>query len=86
MSRIKGNKVRLQDMKWDEVEEEKELCMVSAGEKGEEGELIKMSFQVAQVKKPLVAVKRIVEKGNYVCFGPEEGDNYIKNKNPVHSP
>jgi hypothetical protein len=21
-----------------------------------------------------------VEKGNYVCFGPGEGDNYIKNK------
>jgi hypothetical protein len=28
----------------------------------------------------LIAVKRIVEKGNYVAFGPGEGDNYILNK------
>ena len=31
---------------------------------------IKMSlcFQVADVKKPFISVKRIVEKGNKVCF------------------
>ena len=46
------------------------------GEKGRLG----FKFQVADVKKPLVSVRRIVEKGNYVQFGPGEGDNYILNK------
>ena len=38
-----------------------------------------LTFQVAEVKKPLISVKRITEKGNKVCFGPEEGDNFIEN-------
>ena len=29
-------------------------------------------FQVTKVKKPLAAVSRITEKGNWVCFGPDE--------------
>ena len=37
-------------------------------------------FQVPDVKKPLMSVRRIVEKGNIVHFGPEEGDNYIMNR------
>ena len=41
---------------------------------------MKLAFQVADVKKPLISVKRIVEKGNFVSFGPEEGDNFIMNK------
>ena len=41
---------------------------------------MKMTFQVAEVSKPLVAVCRLVEKGNVVNFGPDEGDNYILNK------
>ena len=39
-----------------------------------------LSFQVADVKKPLVSVKRIVEKGNYVSFGPGKEDNYVLSK------
>ena len=39
-----------------------------------------LCFQVADVKKPLVAVKRIAEKGNITQFGPEPGDNFIMNK------
>ena len=39
-----------------------------------------LGFQVADVKKPLISVRRIVEKGNHVCFGPREEDNYIINK------
>ena len=39
-----------------------------------------LKFQVADVKKPLIAVKRITEKGNYVSFGPGDKDNYILNK------
>ena len=34
-------------------------------------------FQVTDVKKPLAAVSKIVEKGNWVCFGPKEA--YILN-------
>ena len=37
-------------------------------------------FQVADVKKSLVSVKRITEKGTHVCFGPGEKDNYIENR------
>ena len=35
------------------------------------------TFQVTQVKKPLAAVSKITEKGNWVCFGP--GEAYIHN-------
>ena len=34
---------------------------------------------MAEVKKPLISVKRIAEKGNQVCFGPGENDNFILN-------
>ena len=46
----------------------------------DKGKQIGLCFQVADVKKPLVSVKRIVEKGNYVNFGPEDEDNFICNK------
>ena len=39
-----------------------------------------LGFQVADVKKPLISVRRIVEKGNHVSFGPRDEDNYIINK------
>ena len=38
---------------------------------------LSIKFQVAGVKKPLLAVRRITEKGNQVVFGPRE--NYILN-------
>ena len=38
---------------------------------------MKIRFQVADVKKPLMAVKRIVENGNRVGFS--EGGSYIVN-------
>ena len=41
---------------------------------------LNIGFQVADVKKPLISVKRICEKGSVVCFGPENSDNYIRNK------
>jgi hypothetical protein len=49
---------------------------------GEEKERTNMglTFQVAAVKKPLISVKRITEKGNRVCFGPGEEDNFIENR------
>ena len=39
-----------------------------------------IKFQVADVVKPLISVKRLVEKGNCVTFGPGESDNFIENK------
>ena len=36
-----------------------------------------ITFQVTKVKKPLAAVTKITEKGNWVCFGPSEA--YIEN-------
>eukprot|EP00973_Karenia_brevis_P055385 7700776-Karenia_brevis.AAC.1 len=38
-----------------------------------------LDFQVAEVSKPLLAVKRIVEKGNRVAYGPGKEDNFILN-------
>ena len=36
-----------------------------------------ITFQVTKVKKPLAAVSKITEKGNWVCFGPSGA--YIEN-------
>jgi hypothetical protein len=41
---------------------------------------MRLGFQLADVKKPLTSVGRIVEKGSHVSFGPQAGDNYILNK------
>ena len=35
-------------------------------------------FQVAEVKKPLISVKRIIEIGKRVYFGPGAENNYIE--------
>ena len=39
-----------------------------------------MKFQVNDVKKPLLAVRRLVEKGNVVVLSDGEGESYIMNK------
>ena len=36
-----------------------------------------LCFHVTDVREPLVAVKRIAEKGNLVQFGPAENSNFI---------
>ena len=54
--------------------------MESEENKKPEGKCLGLNFQVADVKKPLIAVKRITEKGNHVRFGPCPEDNYIYNK------
>ena len=65
---------------WKKVEigTEEEEAKVYAVEK-EVGQMC-LGFQVADVKKPLISVRRIVEKGNHVSFGPDDQDNYIINK------
>lgn len=46
---------------------------------GDGDRLMGMGFQVSDVTKPLAAVCRICEKGNWVHFGPGEWDSYIEN-------
>jgi hypothetical protein len=47
---------------------------------GEAKDPIGMRFQVTDVKKPLLAVRRLVEKGNIVVLSNVEGESYIMNK------
>ena len=54
----------------------KELCSL---ERAGKSSSIALNFQVADVKKPLLAVCRVVEKANEVKFGPGEDGNYIRN-------
>lgn len=67
-----------------------EVCVVEKATKevifaGVDQEInMKLRFQVADVKKPLMLVKRIVEQGNHVGFGLGEDDSYILNKNSKH--
>ena len=60
--------------------EEVSVCPVEVGEGSKEKLNLSMKFQVADVIKPLVSVKKLTDKGNRVCFGPEEEDNFIENK------
>jgi hypothetical protein len=66
-------------LKCDEVkcEDEVSICPVGVGK---EKLNMSMNFQVADVIKPLVSVRKLAEKGNRVCFGPDEEDNFIENK------
>ena len=41
--------------------------------------VMKLRFQVADVRKPLISVHRISELLNFTRFGPGEKDNYIEN-------
>jgi hypothetical protein len=47
-------------------------------EGGKESAIMSLNFQVSDVQKPLAAVRRIVEKGNTVHFGPNAEDNFIR--------
>ena len=46
---------------------------------GEGGRAVEMGFQVTDVKKPLLSVNRLCEKGNIVQFGPKPQHNYVMN-------
>ena len=63
----------------DEKRKMAEEVMVAPVETGN-AKAMKIKFQVAAVRKPLMSVKRIVEKGSHVCSGPGGEDNYIINK------
>ena len=75
----------------EEVVDEWSICAVesavaggSGGISKPKGHKMKLKFQVADVSKPLIAVKRIVEQGNHVNFGPGENDNFIENRDSGH--
>ena len=53
---------------------EKEICIVE-----KVGKQMALNFQVAEVKKPLLSVSRVDEKGNQLRFGPGKDGNYIRN-------
>ena len=70
---------RARKCQWKKLErgigiEKVDLCPVTDENVG-----VKLKFQVADVHKPLIAVRRLVEKGNRVVFGPEPGENHIEN-------
>lgn len=44
----------------------------------ETGQRLEMNFQVTDVKKPLLAVCRLCERGNIVQFGPEPCHNFVQ--------
>ena len=50
-----------------------------AGTEG--GEVVGLTFQVTDVRKPLLAVRRLVEHGSVVKFGLRDEDNFIHNMN-----
>ena len=56
---------------------EKEVLFRYEG--GERKDPVGIKFQVTDVRKPLLAVRRLVEKGNKVVLAGEDGESYIEN-------
>jgi hypothetical protein len=46
---------------------------------GVAGHIIGLRLQVTDVKKPLLSVRRLTEKGNIVRFSDEPGGSYVEN-------
>ena len=65
---------------WKKFYSNEEVKFIGAVKNEGQGAALGLSFQVTDVRKPLLAVTRIAEKGNVVQFGPSEGDNFIRNK------
>ena len=66
-------------VRWLQPVESKPASEVRAGTKAAT-KVMSLNFQVADVQKPLIAVRRIAENGNHVAFGPGSEDNYILSK------
>ena len=78
---VAGKRGRWKKFDLNEFDSKEEVKFIGAvGDEGSKGAALGLSFQVADVRKPLLAVTRIAEKGNVVQFGPSEGDNFIRNK------
>ena len=77
---VTGKRGRWRKFDLNEFDLEKEVKFIGAvGDEGKKGATMGLSFQVTDVRKPLLAVTRITEKGNVVQFGPSQGDNFNKN-------
>ena len=57
---------------------EKDVIIKYSG--GENKDPIGLRFQVTDVRKPLLAVRRLVEKGNTVVLAGDGEESYIMNK------
>ena len=57
---------------------EKEVIFKYEG--GETADPVGLKFQVTDVRKPLLAVRRLVEKGNKVVLAGGDGESYIMNE------
>ena len=57
---------------------ERDIMGLETSTDDKKAEVLNMTFQVADVKKPLMSVARVVEKGNIIQFGPEAKDNWIR--------
>jgi len=79
---VKGNLGKSgRHLKFKKFDLDEEVKFIGAvGDESSGGAAMGLCFQVTDVRKPLLAVKRITEKGNVVQFGPAENDNFIKNK------
>jgi hypothetical protein len=73
-----GRKLRLRTANGGEMEHygQKEVLINYKGGKDPIG----LRFQVTDVRKPLLAVRRLVEKGNVVVLSNVEGESHIYNK------
>ena len=58
----------------------KEVMIQPAGREAGQSQDMNLTLQVADCRKPLLSVRRIVEHGNVVQFGPNRDDNYIMNQ------
>ena len=67
------------DARWAAVAGGAELKEVCPVEKGEGPSQMGLKFQVAEVRKPLLAVCKMVEKGNAVTLGPGKDGCFISN-------
>ena len=56
---------------------EKCITFTHDGDGGKE--VVGLKFQVTDVRKPLLAVRRLVERGSVVSFGAKDEDCYIFN-------
>ncbi len=63
-----------------EIDNEPGWLSVVEQDQGKSPLVMNLKFQAADVKKPLIAVKRIVDMGNYVHFGPGDGDRRFEGK------
>ena len=46
--------------------------------RGPDNQILSVTFQVTDVKKPLIAVDKLAEYGNLVQFGPHPESNFIQ--------